>query len=563
MTLMSTTTVIWIALPFFAGFSVYLLPKIDRAFTLVVALISFYYGFIHILKPASLTLSFLDHFGVTLRVDYLSGFFILTNAIVTFAVILYGWDQGKTVFFYTQILILHGSVNAVFICADFISLYVALEVISIAVFLLIAYPRSDRAIWIGLRYLFVSNTAMLFYLVGAVLVYQTHYSFEFSGLQGAPPEAIALIFLGLLTKGGIFVCGLWLPLTHSESETPVSALLSGVVIKAGVFPLVRCAQMLEDIEPIVRIFGVGTALLGVGYAVFEKDTKRMLAFHTVSQLGFVMAAPEVGGFYALTHGLVKSALFLIVGNLPSRNLKRLQQQPIDTPIWIALVIASFSISGFPLLSGFGAKVLTMKNLVPWQVVGMNLAALGTAISFAKFIFLPHGKAENLAENLAKNLTENVEWNRADVAHVSVHGASRSTTLVEEAHANAGVKDSQTIARMKQTHTTSDPVGEPVHHHPATGHPATGDQTIHQTSLGFWVAIVLLLGGLFAANGVYYEAYTLANTGKPLATIVLGWLAYFLIFQRQTLKLPQAIEQFDHLIGVMSLMLILLLWMVLA
>ncbi|WP_305037820.1 proton-conducting transporter membrane subunit, partial [Halomicronema sp. CCY15110] len=158
---------------------------------------------------------------------------------------------------------------------------------------------------------------------------------------------------------------------------------------SGIYPLARFALMFENIDPIVRFFGVGTALLGIGFAVFEKDTKRMLALSTVSQLGFVLAAPEVGGFYALTHGLVKSSLFLIVGNLPSRNLKELRHRPIPRGVWIALAIASFSISGFPLLSGFGAKVLTMKNLLPWQVIGMNVAALGTAITFAKFIFLPH------------------------------------------------------------------------------------------------------------------------------------------------------------------------------
>ena len=475
---MNILTIVWIALPFWVGFIGYLFPKADRALALSVALMSLGYG-LHRLFSPSLTLELLDHFGVTLIADPLSGFLIVTNAIVTIAVIFYCWQSDKTAFFYTQVTLLHGSVNSAFICADFISLYVALEVISIAAFLLMAYPRTDRSIWVGLRYLFVSNTAMLFYLIGAVLVYQAHHSFAFVGLQGAPPEAIALIILGLLTKGGIFVSGLWLPLTHSESETPVSALLSGVVIKAGVFPLVRCALMVESIDPIIRIFGVGTALLGVSYAVFEKDTKRMLAFHTVSQLGFVLAAPEVGGFYALTHGLVKSALFLIVGNLPSRSFKDLKHTPIPTSIWIALVIASFSISGFPLLSGFGAKVLTMKNLVPWQVIGMNLAALGTAISFAKFIFLPH----RLQEQPPK--------------------------------------------------------------------------------LGIWLAIVLLLGGLFAANGVYYEAYTLANIIKPLATIVLGWLIYLLILQRSVLKLPQVMEKFEHLIGVMSLMLIALFWMVLA
>jgi multicomponent Na+:H+ antiporter subunit D len=143
-------------------------------------------------------------------------------------------------------------------------------------------------------------------------------------------------------------------------------------------------------------------------------------------------------------------------------------------------MASFSISGFPLLSGFGAKVLTMKNLMPWQVIGMNIAALGTAISFAKLIFLPHEPAKE------------------------------------------------------------------------------GDK---KQSMGFWLAVVVLIGGLVGANVVYYQAYTLANIIKPLATIALGWLAYFLIFRNSKIKLPRILEELDHLMGMMSLMLLLLFWMV--
>jgi len=486
---MTTLTLIWVTFPFLAGFIIYLFPRLDRSLALIGAIASAAFAAQLFTLRSPLTLRLLDHFGVNLLLDSLTGFFVLTNALVTAAVIIYCWRSSRTTFFYAQTLILHGSVNAALACADFISLYVALEVLSIAAFLLIAYPRSDRVIWVGLRYLFVSNVAMLFYLVGAVLVYKSHHSFDFVGLREAPPEALALIFMGLLVKGGIFVSGLWLPLTHSESESPVSALMSGAVVKAGVLPLARCALLLEEVDPIIRAFGVGTALFGVFYAVFEKDTKRMLAFHTVSQLGFILAAPEVGGFYALTHGLVKSALFLIAGVLPSRSFKTLQNQPIHTPIWIALAIASFSISGFPLLSGFGAKVLTMKNLLPWQVIGMNLAALGTAISFAKFIFLPH-----------KNL------DKAETA-----------------------------------------------------------QTLHNSPLkaGFWTAMGLLVGGLFVANLIYYDAYSLENVVKPLATIVIGWVLYWFIFGRIAVKLPRMFEQFEHLIGVMSLSLILLFWMALA
>ncbi len=478
--MMNTITIAWIALPFFLGFLIFIFPKLNRHLTLWGAIASFAFGLQLFFQPSPIQLNLLDNFGVTLQADQLSGYFILTNALVTAAVIIYCWYSDKNAFFYAQTIIVHGSLNAAFVCADFISLYVGLEVSGIAAFLLIAYPRSDRSIWVGLRYLFVSNTAMLFYLVGAVLVYQTHHSFAYAGLKGSPPEAIALIFLGLLGKAGIFVTGLWLPLTHSESETPVSALLSGIVVKASVLPLLRCAPLSPELDFIVRAFGVGTALMGVSCAVLEKDSKRMLAFHTISQLGFILAAPEVGGFYTLAHGLVKSSLFFSAGALPSRNFKELQQKQIDTKIWIVLVIASLSISGFPLLSGFGAKVLSMKNMLPWQAIAMNIAAVGTAISFAKFIFLPHA-------------------------------------------------------------------------------PQAG----YTVKPGFWLAVTLLIGGLFAGNVIYLQAYNITDIIKALATIGIGWLAYIFIFKQLAVYLPRVLEEFDHLIGAMSLILILLFWMALA
>ncbi|MGD1901435.1 MAG: cation:proton antiporter [Geitlerinemataceae cyanobacterium] len=382
-------TVAWVALPFSIGFSIYLLPQYDRILALGVTLVSTLYAALVIVGQTPQTFELLGSFGVTLAIDDLGSYFILTNALVTLAVLMYCWRTEKPDFFYTQVILLHGSVNSAFLCADFISLYVALEVLGVASFLLVTYTRSAKSIWIGLRYLFVSNTAMLFYLVGTALVYRATNSFQFQGLADSPPEAIALIFLGLSVKGGIFVSGLWLPQTHSQAESPVSAMLSGVVVKTAVLPLVRCALLVPEVEPIVRLLGVGTALLGVGYAVFEKDSKRMLAFHTVSQLGFVLAAPLVAGFYALTHGFVKSALFLVAGALPSRNFKELNKKPIARSLWLFATIAAASISGLPLLAGFGAKTLTMKSLLPWQVVAMNVAAVGTAISFAKFIFLPH------------------------------------------------------------------------------------------------------------------------------------------------------------------------------
>jgi multicomponent Na+:H+ antiporter subunit D len=472
-------TLIWVALPFISGFVIYLLPKIDRYLTIITLALTSIYPCWLLLSNANFTIPLKDNFGVSLMIDSLSGYLILTNCLVTIAVSFYCWQKQKKAFFYAILMILYGSVNGCFIVNDLISFYVSLEVISIAAFLLIVYPRSNFSIWVGLRYLLISNTAMLFYLVGAILEYQAHHSFQFQGLQDSSPEAIALIVVALLVKGGIFVSGLWLPLTHSSVETPVSALLSGVVIKSGIYPLIRLALMMDNMDVIISIFAIITAIFGVTYAIFEKDVKRMLAFHTISQLGFVLATPNAAGIYALSHGLVKSSLFLMSGALPTRNLKELQHKKISNRLWLCLTMASLSIAGMPFLAGFVTKTLTLKGLTSWQFMVMNVAAVGTAISFAKFIFLPHSSEEKTNQDK-----------------------------------------------------------------------------------GFWLAVIFLLWGLFASNLVYPSAYTIANISKSLITIAIGWSIYLLVIKKILIYLPRSLEKIDHLLGMMSLTLVGLFWLVL-
>lgn len=230
---------------------------------------------------------------------------------------------------------------------------------------------------------------------------------------------------------------------------------------------------------MVLVLGLATALLGVSYAMFENDVKRLLAFSTISQLGFVLAAPEVGGFYALAHGLAKALLFLTAGSLPSRNLSQLRDQTLSYSLWLPLALGSFSISGLPLLAGYGAKVLAMENLLTWQAIGMNIAACGTAVVFARLILLPHGA----------------------------------------------------IATRK-----------PV-------------------AWGGTAAVLVLSGGLLAANGVDYQTYKPLSLLKSLAIIAAGWAAYWLILRRLNLDLPDVLEDFENLLGMMSLALVVLFGMV--
>ncbi|AFZ46418.1 multisubunit sodium/proton antiporter, MrpD subunit [Cyanobacterium stanieri PCC 7202] len=388
---MTTFTVIAVFLPLFTGFSIYLVNKIDRIFCFFTVCFSAFYASYILINDINLPVQLLDNAGVQLLINNLSGYFILTNALVTGAVILYCWQIGKKTFFYTQLIVLHGSMNALFLSADFLSVYVALEVVAISAFLLVVYPRTDNTLWVGIRYLFISNIAMLFYLIGTILVYKSNQSFAFEGLINSPPEAIALIFLGLFTKGGVFVLGLWLPLTQSESESSVSAILAGVVEKAGIFPLLRCTMMMDEFNTLIHIVGVATAFFGVIYALFSQDTKRILASSTVSQFGWILVAPEVGGYYALAHGLAKANLFMAVGALPSRSIRQLQDRVMSTRLWLTLLVGSLSICGFPLFFGFAAKTLVLNSLSPTEELFMNISAVGTAMIYAKFIFLPsHG-----------------------------------------------------------------------------------------------------------------------------------------------------------------------------
>ena len=157
------------------------------------------------------------------------------------------------------------------------------------------------------------------------------------------------------------------------------------------------------------------------------------------------------------------------------------ERPIRFSMWVMLVVPSLSIAGFPLVAGFGAKALTLTSIPPWQSVGLTIAAIGTAIAFAKFIFLPF----------------------------------------------------QTNAELDKP-----------------------------LSPGLWAAVTLLLSGLIAANGFLLETYTVSNLLKAVMIIAVGWLIYGVLIRPLKLELPRAAEQFEHLIGAMSLVLVLLFSMVL-
>jgi len=297
-------------------------------------------------------LHLLDSHGISLLFDPMAAWFMLTNALVSLAVLWHERIKGGHRFFFMLLTLLHGCLNACFISGDLFNLYVVIELTTIIAFLMVGQGMQTRHLWNALRYLILSNVGMLFFLLGTLLVYESSGSFSLRDMALAPPTARALIVTGLLVKGGVFLPGLWLPQAHAESETGVSALLSGVVVNIGLLPLLRLATYAPDGQAALRLLGMGGAGLGLVLAFCQRDVKRLLACSTVSQVGFILVVPTAGAFYACAHGLAKACLFLCVGGLPDRDLMRVHEQGVARPIMWPVTLAALSVAGCPLLMGF-------------------------------------------------------------------------------------------------------------------------------------------------------------------------------------------------------------------
>jgi multicomponent Na+:H+ antiporter subunit D len=391
----------WLLFPFAAAFVAALLPSFGRWLSLLAAASTLLVG-AWAWRGGSLQLNLIGELGVRLQVDQLAAPFLLLNGLVVLAVLLDRWRRLPPGPFLLLLPVLLGGLNSAFLAIDLVSLYVALEVVGITAFLLILQKREPHQLWIALRYLLISNSVMTLYLVGVALLYLQVGSFRITSLaelstgdQGLA-VILALVLVGLLTKSGLFLAGLWLPRTHAEAPAEVSALLSGVVVAGGLCPLLRLNAQLPGLQPLLAWVGLGSALLGLAYALLESDLKRLLAWSTLSQLGLVLLNPAVGGTYALAHGLAKAALFLVAGHVPSRRLASWARQPLAPALALPLLLASLSIAGAPLLLGFWSKQalftppLTGFPGLPAALAGwlLPLLGVGTAAVYARLCWLP-------------------------------------------------------------------------------------------------------------------------------------------------------------------------------
>lgn len=361
--------------------------------------------------------------GIDLMVDGLSLVMLLMTATVGLGVSLYaaGYFHGKPQrarAFWPLWLGLWTALNGLFLSADIFNLYVTLELLGLSAVALAALGGSSAALGGAMRYLLVSLLGSLLYLLGVALLYHAYGSVDIAILgerasaQPVTLAALALMTSGLILKTALFPFHFWLPPAHASASSPVSAVLSALVIKASFYILLRL--WLEIFEPLMPEWG-GTQLLGLLgslavvwgslQALRQTRLKLLIAYSTVAQVGYLFLgfplAAAVGPsawqaviYLALSHALAKAAMFMAAGNIMQfgghdriADLDRVVQRlPVSLA---AFSIAGISIMGLPPSGGFIGKWLLLQAAIEagqwWWVVVILLGGMLAAAYLFKVI----------------------------------------------------------------------------------------------------------------------------------------------------------------------------------
>jgi proton-translocating NADH-quinone oxidoreductase chain N len=375
------------------------------------------------------------NYFINLSIDLYGAIILFTIGLIAFiALIVRRHSDTDEIFNFTQlIMIIMIGMNGVVMVTDIFSLYVFLEVTSVASFILIAKKKVLEALNGSFKYLLMSSIATVMILSAVAILFMTYGTLSYSELgaqmsgttQPATQIIIAIIFLvtGLSIKAGLVPFHMWVPDAYSSSSASVSVLLAGIVTKAGgVYAILR---LLMDVFPSVGIIkdvfafiGILSIVVGALLAIGQNDFKKMLAYSSISQIGYIIIGACCGsplGFlgaflHFFNHATFKSLLFVnaaaVEQQTGTKDIDKLQLGgKMKITSWTS-VIAFLSTAGIPPLSGFWSKVIIIVAL--WQVGYIPyaiIALLASIITLAYFLILqrkvffgnPAAEFENIKE----------------------------------------------------------------------------------------------------------------------------------------------------------------------
>lgn len=357
-------------------------------------------------------------YGITIVADLFSAIMILLASITTLAVMVFSTytidESKKSHGFYLLIHFLLLGVCGSFLTGDIFNLYVWFEVMLMASFVLLVLGGERPQLEGALKYVTLNLLGSTFFLIGVGILYGKVGTLNMADLafklQNEPRSVLVtssamLFFLAFGIKAAAFPFFFWLPASYHTPPPAVSAIFSGLLTKVGVYALIRVftlifIQQTEFTHTLILITAALTMVIGVLGAAAQYDIRRILSFHIVSQIGYMMMGLGLytplglagAIFYIMHHIIVKSTLFLMAGVVffytGSYDLKQVGNLYKKNPlVSLAFFIPAMSLAGIPPLSGFWAKFILIKaglnvqNI--WIVVTALVVSLMTLFSMTK------------------------------------------------------------------------------------------------------------------------------------------------------------------------------------
>lgn len=358
--------------------------------------------------------------GITLVVDRFAAVMLLVSSVVLLAVAIYAIGQSgaerERVAFHPLYLVLAAGVFTSFVTADLFNLFVAFEMMLAASYVLITLGGRPDQVRSGMTYVVISLVASTLFITVLALLYaatgtvnMADLSQRLTEVDPALREGFAVMLLVVFgIKAGLFPLFFWLPDSYPTAPGPVTAIFAGLLTKVGVYAIIRTQTLMFGpgvdgpswMGPLLLWVAGLTMVVGVIGAIAQDDMKRILAFHIISQIGYMifgLGLATVAGlagavFYIVHHIIVKTALFLVAGLVSRRagssRLSEVGGLVRDAPvIAILFAVPALSLAGLPPFSGFLAKFALVDAGIAassWVPVAASLAVgLFTLFSMTK------------------------------------------------------------------------------------------------------------------------------------------------------------------------------------
>jgi multicomponent Na+:H+ antiporter subunit D len=322
--------------------------------------------------------------GITLVADRLSAIMLLTATVVLLAVLVYaigqpGVERGH-VGFQSMYMVLAAGVAAAFLTGDLFNLFVAIELMLTASYVLLTLGGRLEQVRAGMTYVVVSLIASVLFLLALAITYAATGTVNLADLGGriaALPSGLRAALAGLLLvvfgiKAAIVPLAFWLPDSYPTAPSAVTAIFAGLLTKVGIYAIIRTQTLLfppdERIESILLVAAGLTMVVGVLGAIAQDDIRRTFSFYIISQIGYIVmgvglftiAGLAAAVFAIVHHIVVKTTLFLVGGLVEhtsgSSRLARLGGLAGTAPaIAVLFLLPALSLAGIPPFSGFPAK----------------------------------------------------------------------------------------------------------------------------------------------------------------------------------------------------------------